>query len=163
MEKFFIKKHNPRYNMTFGGENSVYGIERKQNLSRIVKNLWQNKDYRESHTRHVKCPEYRKKCSERLKAQFKENPEHREKLNKACYNEKYHTEKIIDSTGRIYNSVEDVSKELKCRMNCITRVLSGKRHTFRNLQFAFLKDYEMNGFKSLPKNCGHLNKGGLHV
>jgi steroid 5-alpha reductase family enzyme len=44
-----------------------------------------------------------------------------------------------------------------------TRVLLGTRHTFINLQFEFLTDYQLHGFKQLPKNCGYKTKGVLYV
>ena len=163
MERYFIKTLSPRYNMTLGGEGQYMTLEKRKRLSSVVSEMWKNPSYRESHIRHAKCPEYRKKCSERLKRTFKNNPEYRKKLDKSCYNEKYHTEKIIDSRGVIYDSVEEASKQLKCRMNCITRVLSGSRHTFKNLQFEFLSNYRLHGFRQLPKNCGYKTKGVLHV
>lgn len=163
MEKHFIKTLKPRYNMTNGGEAQHMTKEKRLNLSKKVKEMWKDPEYREKHIEHTKNPEYRKLCSKRLKERFKLNPEHRRKLDKACYNEKYHTEKIIDSLGVVYDSVEDVSRKLKCQMNCITRVLSGTRHTFRNLQFEFLNTYNLQGFRKLPKNCGYNTKGVLRV
>jgi group I intron endonuclease len=163
MERYFIKTLNPRYNMTMGGEGNRATFERNLNLSMITKEMWKNPSYRESHISHTRCKEYRKRCSERLKARFKEDPEYRKKLDRSCYNEKYHTDKIIDSKGTVYESVEMAAKLLNCRQNCLTRVLSGTRHTFRNLQFAFLTDYQLHGFKQLPKNCGYKTKGVLCV
>lgn len=163
MERYFIKTLKPRYNMTHGGEGQHMTLEKRKHLSSVVSEMWKNPSYRESHTKHAKCPEYRKKCSERLKQAFKNNPEYRKKLDKACYNEKYHTEKIIDSQGRVYKSVETAAKLLNCRQNCITRVLSGSRHTFKNLQFEFLYKYNLHGFRQIPKNCGYKTKGVLRV
>jgi group I intron endonuclease len=163
MEMYFIKKFKPRYNMTHGGEGQHQTKEKRERLSNKVKEMWKDPSYRENHLKHTKCPEYKKACSERLKLKFKNNPEYRKKLDKAAYIEKYHIEKIIDSQGTIYESVEDASKKLKCRMNCITRVLSGNRHTFRNLQFEFLNNYNLHGFRKIPKNCGYNAKGVLRV
>jgi len=77
--------HPNGYNLTLGGSGGVHSDETKKLLSKISKEMWENKrDEMVEKRRRQWTPERRSKLSETLKQGYRDHPERRQLVSSIC-------------------------------------------------------------------------------
>lgn len=141
IEQELIKELKPKYNMTYGGESCKVHKKTRNQLSKIVKESWNNTEYRNKKLKGMNTLENKKRAAESQKKRFKDNPEYYKKFTQSAVNWDYKNKKIITSEGNIFKNVDELVNHLGVHKTSVTRVLNGKRNSIKGLKLWYLENY----------------------